>query len=102
MGCIQCPIEIFVQCPKPSTFTFTFTEQKHLYSQCDTNENLLHSPIFYMLDKVNVNSKKMGNVIVNHLHFFTQRLYVYLHLSSQNWSTIQKPKTNKTFYLYPI
>jgi hypothetical protein len=48
MGCIQCPIEIFVQCPKPSTFTFTFTEQKHLYSQCDykwksfTLPHLLH------------------------------------------------------------
>jgi len=67
-----------------------------------TNENLLHFPIFYMLDKMNVNSKKIGNLIVNHLHFFTQRLYVYLHLPSQNWSTIQKPKTNKTFYLYPI
>jgi len=63
---------------------------KNIYTHNGTiNENLLHFLIFYMLDKVNVN--------VNHLHIFTQCLYVYLHLPSQNWSTIQKPKANRTF-----
>jgi hypothetical protein len=71
---------------------------KNIYTHNVTiNENLLHFPIFYMLDKVNVNSKKIGNVSVNHLYFFTQCFYLYLHLPSQNWSTIQKPIANKTF-----
>lgn len=76
---------------------------KNIYTHNVTiNENLLHFPIFYMLEKVNVNFLKIGNVSVNHLHFFTQCLYVYLHLPSQNWSTIQEPKANKTFCLIQV
>jgi hypothetical protein len=71
---------------------------KNIYTHNVTiNESLLHFPIFYMLDKVNVNSKKIGNVSVNQLHFLTKCLNLYLHLLSQNWSTIQKLKANKTF-----
>jgi hypothetical protein len=43
--------------------------------------------IYLNSNRVNVNVKKFGKININHLHlpYFTQRIYVYLHLPSQHW-----------------
>jgi hypothetical protein len=52
---------------------------KNIYTHNVTiNENLLHFPIFYMLDKVNVNSKKTWQCKCKSFTFFyTMFIYVF-------------------------
>jgi hypothetical protein len=47
---IQNLVHLHLRLPKKNIYTHNLT----------INENILHFPIFYMLDKVNVNSKKIG------------------------------------------